>query len=198
MFSVLNDALHIVTGCLRPTPTYHLLILSGIQPVELCRLGATLSLAYRGSLDLDHIMYDLLSRFSDARQERQRSKRPFVPAVRSLLNNLARLGIRASGWTNHKWNAEYYENTYRLRVFIRVAESESEVLGRSRSRTVKRTRSRVGVGIFYPTPTPHVQFLYLLVMLTAQLTRPRAPVECFAVIFLRELCRVSRDTARDS
>ena len=40
--SVLNDALRIVTGCLRPTPTDHLPVLSGIQPAELCRLGATL------------------------------------------------------------------------------------------------------------------------------------------------------------
>ena len=53
--SVLNDALRIVTGCLRPTPTDHLPILSAIQPVELRRLGATLSLAYRGSLHPDHI-----------------------------------------------------------------------------------------------------------------------------------------------
>ena len=55
--SVLNDTLHIVTGCLRPTPTDHLPILSGIQPAELCRMGATLSLAYRGSLDPDHILH---------------------------------------------------------------------------------------------------------------------------------------------
>ena len=34
--SVLNDALRIVTGCLRPTPTDHLPVLSGIQPAELC------------------------------------------------------------------------------------------------------------------------------------------------------------------
>ena len=33
--SVLSDALRIVTGCLRPTPTDHLLVLSGIQPAEL-------------------------------------------------------------------------------------------------------------------------------------------------------------------
>ena len=32
--SVLNDALRIVTGCLHPTPTDHLPVLSGIQPVE--------------------------------------------------------------------------------------------------------------------------------------------------------------------
>ena len=40
--SVLNDALRIVTGCLRPTPTGHLPILSGIQSAELRRPGATL------------------------------------------------------------------------------------------------------------------------------------------------------------
>ena len=101
--SVLNDALRIVTGCLRPTPTDHLPILSGIQPAELRRLGATLSLAHRGSLDPDHILYGLLSGSSDNRQMRLRSRRPFVPAARNLLNNLARLGIRASEWTNHKW-----------------------------------------------------------------------------------------------
>ena len=49
-FSVLNDALHIVTGCLRPTPTDHLSVLSGIQPAELHRMGATLSLARRHHL----------------------------------------------------------------------------------------------------------------------------------------------------
>ena len=55
--SVLNDALRIVTGCLRPTPTYHQPILSGIQPAELRRLKATLSLAKRGTLDPDHILH---------------------------------------------------------------------------------------------------------------------------------------------
>ena len=74
--------------------------------------------------------------------------------------------------------------------------SESEVLGRSRSRTVKRTRSR-SRNILSDSDSSCPTF-YILVMLTAQLTRPRAPVECFAVIFLREPCRVSRDTARDS
>ena len=99
---VLNDALRMVTACLRTTPTDHLPVLSGIQPAELRRMGATLSLAYRGSLDFDHIMYGLLSGSSDTRQMRLRSRRPFVPAARNLLNNLARFGIRASEWTNHK------------------------------------------------------------------------------------------------
>ena len=93
---VLNDALHIVTGCLRPTPTVQLPVLSGIHPAELCRMGETLSLAHRGSLDPDHILYGLLSGSSDTRQVRLRSRRPFVPAARNLMDKLARLGIRAS------------------------------------------------------------------------------------------------------
>ena len=74
--SILNDALRIVTGCLRPTPTDHLSVLSGIQSAELRRMGATLSLARRGSLDPDHILYGLLSGSSDNRQVRLRSRRP--------------------------------------------------------------------------------------------------------------------------
>jgi len=35
----INDALRIVTGCLRPTPADNLLILAGIQPAELRRNG---------------------------------------------------------------------------------------------------------------------------------------------------------------
>ena len=92
--SVLNDALRIVTGCLRRTPTDHLPVLSGIQTAELRQMGATLSLAYRGSLDPDHILYGFLSGSSDTRQVRLRSRRPFVPGARNLLDNLARLGIR--------------------------------------------------------------------------------------------------------
>ena len=100
--SVLNDALRIVTGCLRPTPTDHLPVLSGIQPAELRRMGATLSLTYCRSLDPDHILYGLLSGSSDTRQVRLRSRCLFVPAARNLLDNLSRLGIRASEGKNHK------------------------------------------------------------------------------------------------
>ena len=73
--NVLNDALHIVTGCLRPIPTDHLPMLSSIQPAELRRLRATLSLTHRGSLDPDHILYGFLCGSSDTRQVRLRSRR---------------------------------------------------------------------------------------------------------------------------
>jgi len=43
----LIDALRIVTGCLHPTPADNLPTLSGIQPADHRRIGATLSLARR-------------------------------------------------------------------------------------------------------------------------------------------------------
>ena len=53
----LIDALAIVTGCLRFTPTEDLPVLASIQPAELRRLGATLSLANRAIHDLDHVLH---------------------------------------------------------------------------------------------------------------------------------------------
>ena len=147
--SVLNDVLRIVTGCLRPTPTDHLPVLSGIQSAELRRMGATLSLAYRGSLDPDHILYGLLNGSSDTCQVRLRSRRLFVPVARNLLDNLARLGIRASEWTNHKWNAEYCENASRLRVFLPGTGARPVGMGLPRAAWVKLNRLRTGVKQFH-------------------------------------------------
>ena len=147
--SVLNDALRIVTGCLRSTPTDHLPVLSGIQPAELRRLEATLSLAHHVSLDPDHILYGLLSGSSDTRQVRLRSRRPFVPAARNRLDNLARLGIRASEWKNHKWNAEYCENDSRLHVFVPETGARPVGVGLPRAAWIKLNRLRTGVGQFH-------------------------------------------------
>ena len=142
----MNDALRIVTGCLHPTPTDHLPVLSGIQPAELHRMGATLSLADRESLDPDHILCGLLSGSSDTRQVRLRSRCLFVPGARNLLDNLARLGIRASEWTNHKWKMEYCENISRLRVFVPKTGARPVGMGLPRVAWVKLNRLQTGVG----------------------------------------------------
>ena len=147
--SVLNDALRIVTGCLRPTPTDHLPVLSGIQPAKLCRMGATLSLAHRGSLDPDHTLYGLLSGSSDTRQVRLRSRRPFVPDARNLLDNFARLGICASEWKNHKWKTEYCENAFRLRAFVPETNARPVGMGLPRAAWVKLNCLWTGVGRFH-------------------------------------------------
>ena len=146
--SVLNDALRIVTGCLRPTPTDYLPVLAGIQPAELRRLGATLSLAYRGSLDPDHILYELLAGSPDGHRERLKSRRPFVPAARKLLQDLTELDIRAAQWTYFKWSTEYSECSSDLRAFIPRASTRPMGMGLPRSSWVRLNRLRAGVGRF--------------------------------------------------
>ena len=71
-----------------PTPTDPLTHTFG-QPAELFQLGATLFLAYHGSLDPDYILYSFLNGSSDAHQEKLKSRHLFVPAAQNLLNKLA-------------------------------------------------------------------------------------------------------------
>jgi len=52
----INDALRIVTGCLRPTPADNLPTLASIQPAELRRSGATLSLVRR-AMEPGHLLH---------------------------------------------------------------------------------------------------------------------------------------------
>ena len=106
-------------------------------------------MAYRVFLDPDHILYGLLSGSSDTRQVRLRSSRPFVPGVRNLLDNLARLGIRASEWTNHKWKTEYCENASRLRAFVPETGARPVGIGLPRVAWVKLNRLRTAVGRFH-------------------------------------------------
>ena len=69
-------------------------------------------------MDPDHILHGLLNGSSDIRQKRLRSRRPFVPDARRLLDNLAKLGIRASQWKNYWWHTQYCKSTRRLCAFI--------------------------------------------------------------------------------
>ena len=112
-------------------------------------MGATLSLAHRKSLDPDHILHGLLNGSSDTRQVRLRSRRPFVPGAWNLLDNLARLGICASEWTNHKWKTEYCENASRLRAFVPETSARPVGIGLPRAAWVKLNCLQTGVGRFH-------------------------------------------------
>jgi len=112
-----NDALRIVTGCLRPTPLENLSILAGIQPAELNRSGATLSLGRR-AMEHGHLLHSELTRPSSADARRLKSRHPFVPAAQQLISFSDNNNIRAAQWADHQWNAEWAENPKRLHMLI--------------------------------------------------------------------------------
>ena len=95
------------------------------------------------------MLHGLLSGSSDARQVRLKSRRPFVPAARNLLDNLARLGIRVSEWKNPKWKTEYCENSFKLRVFVPRIGARPTGMGYSRAAWVKLNRLRTNIGRFH-------------------------------------------------
>ena len=78
-----------------------------------------------------------------------RFKRPFVPAVQNLLDNLARLGICASEWTNHKWKMEYCEGASRLHAFVPGTSGRPDGMGLPRAAWVKPNFLWIGAGCFH-------------------------------------------------
>ena len=99
--SILNNALRIVTGCLRPTLTEDLPVLADIQPADLRQLGATFSLANCALHDPDHVLHGQFVGQQNAHLGRLRSRHSLVPAAWKLLGSLSKLDILVKQWTKH-------------------------------------------------------------------------------------------------
>jgi len=106
-----------VTGCLRPTPVDNLPTLAGIQPAELRRNGATLSLG-RCAMKPGHLLHSALTLPSSANARRFKSRHPFVPAVQHLISLSDNNNIRAAQWADRQWNAEWADNPTRFRILM--------------------------------------------------------------------------------
>jgi len=105
----INDALRIVTVCLCPTPADNLPIIAGIQPAELCRSGATLSLGCRAT-EPGHLLHSVLIRPLSAVVRRLKSRHSFVPAAEQLISFADNNNICAAQWADHQWNTEWVDN----------------------------------------------------------------------------------------
>ena len=127
----------------------YLPILAGIQPAELRRRGATLSLANRATLNPDHILHEQLVGKQNAHQGRLKSRRPFVPAAQKLLDSLTESDIRPAQWMDYVWNMEYLKSASRLHAFIPKASPKPLGMGLPRTSWVKLNRLPTGVGRFH-------------------------------------------------
>ena len=107
-----------------------------------------LSLAYCGSLDPDHILYELLAGSPDGHRERLKSRRPFVPTAWKLLQDLTELDICAAQWTDFKWSTEYSEYSSDLRAFIPKTSTRPMGMGLPRSSWVRLNCLQAGVECF--------------------------------------------------
>ena len=136
----INDALRIVTGCLRPTPAVNLPILASIQRAELRRIGVTLSLTRR-AMESGHLL-----RSSSANARCLKSRHPFVPAIQQLISSSDNTNIDAAQWAHHQWNAEWSNNPTRL--FIPDTGTHPPRVTLPRTTWVQLNRLRTVVGRF--------------------------------------------------
>ena len=144
---VINNALRIVTGCLLPTPTDYLKVLTGIPPAELCRRQVTMTLACR-ALEPDHLLHHKIISPELRQSRRLKSRHPFVPAAREPLFNLNQLDIRATDWAEHSWRSEWNNCNTRLHYFIYNIDTLPPGMHLPRRSWVRLNHLRTGVGRF--------------------------------------------------
>ena len=143
----INDALPIVTGCLRPTPADNLPTLAGIQPAEPSRNGATLPPARR-AMEPGHLLHSALTGPSSANARRVNSRHPFVPAAQQLISFSENNNRRAAHWADHQWIAEWAGNPTRLHIFIPYTGTYPPGMTLPKRAWVRLNRLLTGVGRF--------------------------------------------------
>jgi len=108
--SAINDALRIMTGCLRPTPADNLPILAGIQPVEFRRNGVILSVVHR-AMEPGRLLHSTVTSTPSGNAQRLKSRHPFVPAAQLISSSDSR--VRRSGRITDGMRSDW--TTLRLR-----------------------------------------------------------------------------------
>jgi len=143
---MINDALRIVTVCLRPTPVDNFPTLTDIQPAELRRSGDTLSLGHR-AMEPGHLLHSELTHTSSADVWHLKSRHPFVPAAQQLIS-FSDNNICAAQQADHQWNAEWVDNPTRLRILIPDTGTQPSGITFPRRAWIQLNCLRTGVGRF--------------------------------------------------
>jgi len=140
----INDALRIVTGCLRPTPAENLPIVAGTQPAERRRDRVTLSLACR-AMEPGHLLHCSLVNRMGMHGISNRHTHLCPPHNNSSVQLTTTTEVRRSR-VDHRWNAEWLDNTTRRHTFIPDAGTRPPGMALPRRAWVQLNRLRTGVG----------------------------------------------------
>ena len=101
----INDDMRMVTGCLKPTTTEYLPVLSGVPLAELRRKATTLSLA-RQFLEPGHTFYNYFKRAMTKR--RVKSRKLFVIEAQGLLAQ----NTNAPTWIHNTWKENWQKTAH--------------------------------------------------------------------------------------
>ncbi|KAJ8401557.1 hypothetical protein AAFF_G00378740 [Aldrovandia affinis] len=98
--TVINSALRIVTGCLKPTPVSYLPVLAGITPASLRRDAATLTLARKAQKYDWHILNKATT--TPAPPCRLKSRHPYNKAAQEMLQSIPE-DLSRDAWLAASW-----------------------------------------------------------------------------------------------
>ena len=100
-----------------PTPADNVPLLEGIQPAELRRTRATLSPARHGARTSAPLSSHL-STWSECTAPQIKTSTCARRTAAQLLISSSDDNRNAALWADHQWNAQWLENTTRLRIFV--------------------------------------------------------------------------------
>jgi len=102
----------------------------------------------RRAVEPGHLLHPALTRPSSANARHLNSRHPFVPAAQQLISSSDNNNICAAQWADQQWNAEWTDNSTRLRIFIPDTGTHLSRVTLPRRAWVRLNRLRTGVGRF--------------------------------------------------
>ena len=141
----INNALRIITGCLKSTPVPLLPVLAGIAPAGLRREAATLVLARKARTHDWHILHN--TTITPAPPSRLKSRHPYNKAAQEILNTTPE-DISRDSWLAAAWKQEW-ESAGPSRMHRYIWDPGGRAIGgdelpRRQWTTLNRLRTGVG------------------------------------------------------
>ena len=144
---VINNALRIITGCLKPTPVPYLSVLAGIAPASLRREAATLTLARKAHEHDWHILHETTTKAVPL--SRLKSRHPFSRTAQQMLGTVPE-DMSARAWLATAWRREWESAVPSSRMHHHLLDPGDGVQGEHlpRRQWTLLNRLRTGVGRF--------------------------------------------------